>query len=160
MSGLARLACATSIVVLLGTTAQAQAPAPSYGAPVSLEQAMKLADAAQAEAKKNNWNMAIAIVDPSGLLVHFRRMDDTATASINIAMNKARSAAMFKRPTAAFNEAISKGNTYLLNLEGASLVPGGIPIVAGGKIVGAIGISGATGAQDTQAAQAAIDSMK
>ena len=153
-------ACAA---LLLGFTvgAAAQAPMP-YGAPVSLDMAKKAAAAAQAEARKNGWFMAIAVTEPSGDLVYFEKMDNTQFGSINIALGKARTAAKFKRPSKVFQDLIAKGDnfTYLLGLEGAMPVQGGLPIVVDGKIVGAIGLSGGTGDQDSQCAQAGIDALK
>ncbi len=106
--------------------------------------------------------MAIAVTDTAGQLVYFERMDNTQTGSINIAIGKARSAAQFRRPTKVFQDLIAKGSefTYLLGLEGASVVQGGIPIVIDGRIVGAIGVSGATGAQDVQVAEAGLAGLK
>jgi uncharacterized protein GlcG (DUF336 family) len=144
----------------LGAGAQ-QGPMP-YGAPVSLEMAKKAAAGAAAEARKNGWFMAIAVTEPSGDLVYFEKMDNTQIGSINIAMGKARTAAKFKRPSKVFQDLIAKGDnfTYLLGLEGAMPVQGGLPIVVDGKIVGAIGISGATGDQDSQCAVAGLESLK
>lgn len=155
--------CLFGAALLLGSAAQAQQPSapPQYGDPISLEQAKAVADAAEAEAKKNNWTMAIAIVTPTGDLAHFRRMDNTQYASTAIAMHKAKAAATFKRPTKAFEERIGAGGIGLtaLTLDGVIASEGGIPILAGGKIVGAIGVSGATGAQDGQTAQAGVNAL-
>ena len=138
-----------------------QLPLP-YGAPISLEMAKKAATAAAAEARKNGWFMAIAVTEPSGDLVYFEKMDNTQFGSINIALGKARTAAKFKRPSKVFQDLLAKGDnfTYLLGLEGAMPVQGGLPIVMDGRIVGAIGISGATGDQDSQCAQAGLDVLK
>lgn len=163
MRQLATLACATSAAILLTTAAFAQTPAPAahagplpYGMSISVDQAKKIASGAIAEAKKNNWYMAIAIVDTSGQLVYFEKMDNTQSGSVNVSLGKARSAAMFRRPTSAFFEGLKAGNTYLLALEGANPVPGGFPIVMDGKIVGGIGASGGTGAQDSQVVEAGL----
>lgn len=139
--------------------AMAQQP---YGMNVSVDVAKKAAAGALAEARKNNWFMAVAVTDTAGQLVYFERMDNTQTGSINIAIGKARSASQFRRPTKVFQDLIAKGSefTYLLGLEGASVVQGGIPIVLDGKIVGAIGVSGGTGAQDVQCAEAGIAALK
>lgn len=145
-------------VFALGVSAQ-QGP-PSYGAPISLEAAKKAAAAAEAEARKNNWRMVIAIVDPAGQLVYFQKMDDTQVGSINVALGKARSAALFRVPTKVFNDRLSKGATYLLALEGASPVPGGFPIVMDGKIVGGMGASGGSGEQDSQVVEAGLAALK
>ena len=151
---------AVGATVALAATAWAQqGPAP-LGAPITLDQAKKAIAAAEAEAKKNNWNMAIAIVEPSGALVYYIKMDGTQYGSINVAMDKATSAALYRRPTSAFNDALKGGNTYVMQLRGANAVPGGLPLVVGGKLVGAIGVSGATGEQDTQVSQAAVNALK
>jgi uncharacterized protein GlcG (DUF336 family) len=141
----------------LGAMAQAQ-----YGAPISLDNARKAAAAAAAEARKNNWQMGIAVVDPSGELIYFERMDGTQVGSIKIAIRKAETAARFKRPSKVFQDLLAKGDnfTYLLGLEGAMPVQGGLPIVMDGKIVGAIGVSGATGDQDSQCATAGLEALK
>jgi glc operon protein GlcG len=133
-----------------------------YGPPITLEAAKKVAQPAIAEARKNNWTMAVAIVDSSGELVYFERMDNTQLGSINTAINKARSAARFKRPTKAFQDMIASGGEGLraLGLDGAMVVEGGIPLVMDGKIIGAIGASGGTSAQDGQCAKAAADTVK
>ncbi len=139
----------------------AQAPM-SYGSPISIELARKAAAPALAEARKNNWTMAVAIVDPAGDLVYFERMDDVQAGSTQVAVSKARSAARFKRPTKAFQDALAAGGEGLriLALEGAMPVEGGLPLVVGGKIVGAIGLSGGTSQQDGQCAQAGANAIK
>jgi len=139
----------------------AQMPNP-YGAPISLENAKKAAAPALAEAEKNHWNMAVAIVDPSGNLVYYEKMDNTQLGSANVAIDKARSAALYKRPTKAMQDALAAGGEALriLRLEGAVPVEGGIPLVMDGKIVGAIGVSGAASAQDAQCAKAGADAIK
>jgi uncharacterized protein GlcG (DUF336 family) len=139
----------------------AQAPTP-YGAPISLENAKKAAAPALAEAVKNHWNMAVAVVDPSGNLVYYEKMDDTQFGSANVAIDKARSAALFKRPTKVLQDALAAGGEglRLLKIQGAVPVEGGIPLVMDGKIVGAIGVSGGSSAQDGQCAKAGADAMK
>jgi uncharacterized protein GlcG (DUF336 family) len=133
-----------------------------YGAPITLENAKKSAAAALAEARKNNWTMALAIVDPSGTLVYYEKLDNTQIGSAQVAINKARSSALFKRPTKSFQDLVSKGGDGMryLGLEGAVPLEGGIPIVMDGKIVGAIGMSGGTSAQDAQCAQIGADALK
>jgi uncharacterized protein GlcG (DUF336 family) len=133
-----------------------------YGPPITLESARKIAQPAIAEARKNGWTMAVAIVDPAGDLVYFERMDNTQLGSVNTAIAKARSATRFKRPTKAFQDMVASGGEGLraLGLDGAIVVEGGIPLVIDGKIVGAIGTSGGTSAQDGQCAKAAADLVK
>ena len=149
------------LFALCASSALAQMPNP-YGAPISLENAKKAAAAAAAEARKNNWNMAIAITDIAGDLVYLEKMDSTQTGSVKVATGKARSAALFKRPTKAFQDAVASGGGGLriLALEGGVPLDGGLPIVMDGKIVGAIGVSGATGEQDALCAKAGVDTLK
>jgi glc operon protein GlcG len=150
-------------------TAQAPAPAPipdampfdiPYGTPIALEQAKKVGDAAMAEAKKRNWKMAIAVVDTNGDLVYFQKLDGTQVASVKISQGKARAAATFRRPTKAFFDAVESGHPYVMSLEGVVASEGGIPLVEGGKLIGAIGVSGGTGAQDGVVSKAGADTVK
>ena len=143
------------------TLAMAQMAIP-YGLSVSVEDAKKAAAPAMAEARKNNWLMAVAIVDTSGNLVYYEKMDGTQLASANIAVEKARSAAQFKRPTKLLQDQVAAGGDGLriLGLPGAVPVEGGIPLVAGGKIIGAIGVSGGTSSQDGQCAAAGAAVIK
>lgn len=129
-----------------------------YGAPIELDTAKKIAAAASAEARKAGFLMAIAIADAAGDLVYFEKMDGTQTASVRVAEAKARSAALYKRPTKVFQDIVAGGGDGLriLGLEGAVPVEGGLPIVVGGRIVGAIGASGGTAAQDGQVAKAGL----
>ncbi|HJP68180.1 MAG TPA: heme-binding protein [Sphingomicrobium sp.] len=139
------------------------APSPQYGQPgVNLDQATKAVEAAVAEAKKNGWLMAVAVVSNSGSLVHFSRMDGTAFGSIRVAQEKAKAAATFQRPTKSFEDRVSAGGAglVLLTVPGVIASSGGIPLMRDGKIIGAIGCSGATSAQDTQACQAGADTIK
>ncbi len=133
-----------------------------YGPPVSVETAKKAAAAALTETRKNNWNMAVAVVDPSGNLIYYEKMDDTQLASAKISINKARSAALFKRPTKAFQDALAGGGIGLrvLGLEGAVPVEGGVPLIVEGKIIGAIGMSGDTSEHDAQCARAGADALQ
>jgi glc operon protein GlcG len=152
----------TLTILLCISAARAQQMPNPYGAPISLENAKKAAAAAIAEARKNNWTMALAIVDPNGTLVYYEKLDNTQIGSAQVAINKARSSAIFKRPTKAFEDALAKGGDGLrtLGLEGAVPLEGGVPIVMDGKIVGAIGMSGGTSAQDAQCAQIGADALK
>ncbi|HEY7188717.1 MAG TPA: heme-binding protein [Vicinamibacterales bacterium] len=143
-------------------TAPAQAPPPMYGNPITADQAKPIAAAAIAAAKKNQWMMAVAIVDPWGELVYFERMDNTQVGSVNIAQEKARSAARFRRPTKAFQDALAAGGEgwRILSLSGAVAVEGGVPLIMGGRIVGAIGASGGTSQQDGATAAAGAAALK
>jgi len=151
----------TLMFVLCTSSAFAQMPNP-YGAPISVDNAKKAAAAAVAEARKNNWTMAVAVIDPGGTLVYFEKMDGTQTGSVNVALGKARSAALYKRPTKVWQDIVGGGGAGLriLGLEGAVPIEGGIPLVIDGKIVGAIGLSGGSGQQDGQCAIAGVDAVK
>jgi len=147
--------------------ALAQQPAASlylipYGPPVSVDTARKAAAAALTEARKNNWYMAVAVVDPSGDLVYYEKMDNTQLGSAKVSINKARSAALFKRPTKAFQDAVAGGGAGLrvLGLEGAVPVEGGLPLIVDGKIIGAIGLSGDLSEHDAQCAKAGADAVQ
>ena len=133
-----------------------------YGAPITLENAKKAAAPALAEARTQGWTMAVAIVDPGGTLVYYEKMDDTQMGSARVAIAKARSAALFKRPTKEFQETLTKGADGLrvLRIEGAVPVEGGVPLVIDGKIAGAIGLSGGTSAQDGQCARVGADALR
>jgi uncharacterized protein GlcG (DUF336 family) len=137
-------------------------PPPAYGAPITLEQAKKVMAGAEAEAKKNNWGMAIIILDTGGHAVMMQRLDGTQLGSIDVAKDKAWSAVAFRRPTKAFEDAVSQGgaNLRLLRVTGASPIEGGIPLMADGKIIGSIGVSGGTAPQDGQVAKAGVDALK
>jgi|SRR4051794_28939892 len=138
-----------------------QMPIP-YGLPITLDAAKKVAPIALAEARKNSWTMAVAVVDAGGDLVYFERMDNTQLGSVDMAIAKARSAARYKRTTKTFQDTLAAGGDGLrtLGLIGAVPVEGGFPLVMDGKIVGAIGVSGGTSAQDAQCAKVAADAMK
>jgi len=161
------LAGAICTLIALGSTALAQQPAsppppPSYGPPVTTEQAKKAVAAAAAEAKARPYLLVFAVVDPSGSLVYFEKMDGAIYASNEIAIGKARTAAMFKRPTLAFFEQMEGGHSYVATLSpGLVASGGGLPLVVDGKIVGAIGVSGSpTGVIDQTVAQAGVDALK
>ena len=133
----------------------------SYGPSIGLEDAKKAAAAAMAEVRKNNWTMAVAVVDAHGDLVYYEKMDDTPLGSTVVCQEKARSAARFKRATKAFQDMLAAGGegVRVLRIKGAVPVEGGLPIMVGGKVVGAIGLSGGTSAQDGQCAQAGVNAV-
>jgi uncharacterized protein GlcG (DUF336 family) len=147
---------------LVPATAAAQGQPNMYGPTITADQAKTVAAAAVAEARKNQWTMAIAIVDPAGDLVYFEKMDNTQVGSVDVAMAKARASARFKRPTRAFQDALAAGGEgwRILSLEGAVAVEGGLPLMAGGKIVGAIGASGGSAQQDGVTAAAGAATLK
>ena len=166
-----RTLIAAAASVLLAATAQAEMAAPTpapaaappaqYGQPgVNLEQATKAVEAAVAEAKKNGLLMAVAVVSNSGFLVHFSKMDQTQFASVQIAMDKAKAAATFRRPTKVFEDRANGGSPSVLSLHGVVASEGGIPLMRDGKIIGAIGCSGGTSQQDGQACKAGVDTIK
>jgi uncharacterized protein GlcG (DUF336 family) len=148
------------LLIVLGQDALAQMP--NYGLSINLETAKKIATSAIAEARKNNWTMAVAITDTGGSLVYFEKMDGTQTGSVRVAIGKSRSAVLFKRPTKVFQDVVAAGGEgvrYLV-LEGAVPIEGGLPLLMDGKIVGAIGVSGGTSQQDGVAAKAGADTLK
>jgi uncharacterized protein GlcG (DUF336 family) len=145
-------------LVLTGPRAYAQLPN-AYGPSIGVETARKVAAAAAAESRKNGWTVAVSIVDTAGDLVYFERADNTQAGSVNVSQDKARSAARFKRPTKAFEDALTGGRQAILSLPGAIPLEGGIPLLIDGKIVGAIGVSGATSQQDGVCAQAGADTL-
>ena len=155
-----RLWLGPALLLMLTVSGVAQAQAPAYGNAVTLDMAKKIMAAAEAEAKKNNWPVVIAIVDTHGLLVMLQRMDNTQTASVEIAIGKARTAAIWKRPSKAFEDAIAGGRVALLGVPNATPIDGGLPLMQDGKIIGAIGVSGVNSPQDAQVAKAGVDSVR
>lgn len=132
-----------------------------YGAPVSLERADAVLTAALAESKARNWKMNCAVVDSGASLVSFKRMDGAQLASIDISLHKARTAAKYRRETKAFESGVQEGGmTYLLTLDDVIASRGGILLIDGGKIAGAIGCSGGTGSQDEVVAKAGVAAFK
>jgi len=126
---------------------------------LTLEAAKKIAVAAEAEARKNNWNVVIAVVDDGGHLVYLQRIDGTQTGSIDVAIGKARTSAAFKRPTKVFDE-LAKTRPSITSISPtAVLLEGGVPVVVGGQVVGAVGVSGVTSQQDAQIAEAGIAAL-
>jgi glc operon protein GlcG len=153
--------------LVFGTALHAQQPAPpplpDYGPNLTLEQAMKAANAALAESKKLKVLEGIAVVDTAGRLVYFLKMDNARAIAVELAQDKARTAAMFKVPSSAYEHRVASGGAGIaaLSLHGVIAASGGIPIVVGGKIIGAIGVGGGpNGGIDAQAAQAGVDALK
>jgi glc operon protein GlcG len=142
----------------VASIAHAQTP-PDYGSPITGRQAKVAAAAAVEVMRANNWNMAVAVVDPSGNLVYFEKIDATQHASVEIAMRKAKSAAAFKRPTKVFSDGIAN-NPGLATLPGVVASEGGVPIIVGGQLIGAIGCSGGTAQQDGTACTAGAAAVK
>src|SRR5262245_61687049 len=135
----ARTSDCTISTIMLGTTRY-----------ITLEAAKKMMAAAEAEALKNSWRMAISIVDEAGNLILFEKLDDTQPGSIAVANSKARTAANFKRPTKALEDMVTAGRTPFLAIEGLLPLQGGVPVTAEGRVIGAVGVSGGTAAQDEQ----------
>ena len=157
------VAAAAAVLLLSPVVLQAQTaapapppPAPPYGLSIGSEAAKKALAAAEAEAKKNNWAVAIAVVDTGGKLVGFSRLDNVQNASVDIAIGKAVTANNFKRPTKALQDGIAQGGANLRLLAVKDVLPleGGVPIVVDGKVIGAVGVSGAAADQDGQCAVA------
>ena len=127
---------------------------------ITLDGAKAILAAAEAEAVKNKWTVAIAVVDESGNLIAFHRIDDTQVGSIDIALGKARTAARMKRPTKALEDAVAGGRTVMLAIEGIMPLEGGVPVMLDGRVIGAVGVSGVTSQQDAQVAQAGAAALK
>jgi uncharacterized protein GlcG (DUF336 family) len=169
------VACIAQLLVS-APLAVAQSPAPAnpldavpdkmpfdvpYGAPITLDRAQALISAAVAEAKKRDWKMNVAVVDSGGNLVAFQRMDGAQLASIAISEHKARAALKYRRETKALENGIQQANfLYLMTLDDVVASRGGIPLIEGGKMIGAIGCSGGTGSQDEVTCKTAVGTMK
>ncbi len=156
--GINKLVGALALAVF-AVSAAAQEQRPGYGPAVNVAQAKKIAAGVVAECAANKWNVAVAVVDTHGLLIYFERMEDTQTASSKIAIMKAKAAATYRRPTRAFVDAIAKTGPATLSLPGVVASPGGVPLFVGGKVIGAVGVSGVTGDQDEQCAKAGVAGM-
>jgi glc operon protein GlcG len=150
----AMVAMLVSVMVLFALNASAQLADKKT---LTLDAAKKIALAAEAEAKKNSWNVVIAIVDEGGHLIYLQRIDGTQTGSIDVAIKKAQTAMAFKRPTKVFEDAVAGGRQVILALPGALPIEGGVPITVGGQIIGAIGVSGVKSTEDGQIAKAGAD---
>ena len=147
-------------LAVFSIAAAAQDRRPDYGTAINAAAAKKIAAGVLAECQKNQWNVAVAIVDNHGFLVYFERMDNTQTASMDIAVGKARAAATYRRPTRAFADVINKGGPATATLPGVFASPGGLPIMMDGKVIGGVGVSGATGDQDEQCSKAGLGGGK
>ncbi|MFZ0765735.1 GlcG/HbpS family heme-binding protein [Bradyrhizobium sp.] len=176
MRSMISLALAACAVVAISSQALAQTPPPAtapaavpekmpfdipYGMSIGLEQAKQLVAAAEAEAKKHNWKMNIAVVDTNGEPVLFERMEGAQIASGSISIGKARTAARFRRETRLFFNAYESGHTYAATLDPTlTASPGGFPLVENGKLIGAIGCSGGTGDQDAVTCKVGAELVK
>jgi len=160
------------LLACLALAASAQQPSPldvvpdkmpndiPYGAPIALDHAQAAINAALAESRKRGWKLNVAVVDSGGNLVAFARQDGAQLASIAISEHKARAAATFRRETKAIEAGIQAGNNYLITLDGVIGSRGGIPLLEGGKLIGAIGCSGGTGSQDEVVCKAGAATVK
>src|SRR5688572_813721 len=150
MAMLKRFAQVLCILSSTGLAAQAaEPPRPEYGPDILVEAAKKIAAGVIAECQANKWNVAVAVVNTHGSLVYYERMNNTQSASARIAVDKASAAAMYRRPTRAFVDAIAKTGPAVMTLPGVVASPGGVPIMSkDGKVIGAVGVSGVTGDQD------------
>jgi glc operon protein GlcG len=146
-------------ILAVASVSYAQDRRPSYGNTINTATAKKIAAATIAECQKNSWNIAVAVVDTHGDLLYFERMEDTQYASNTIAIAKAKAAATYRRPTRAFADVINKGGPATATLPGVVASPGGNPVMADGRVIGAVGVSGVTGDQDEQCALAGIKGM-
>jgi glc operon protein GlcG len=181
MHTIAAIALAACAIAALTSPGLAQAPAPAtapaqpaaggtpdvmpfdipYGVSIGLERAKQVMAAAEAEAKRKNWKMNIAVVDTNGELVHFSRMEGAQIASVNVSIGKARTSARFRRESRVFYNAFETGHGYVATLDSTLVAsPGGFPLVEGGKLIGAIGCSGGTGDQDAAICKVGADAVK
>jgi len=183
MRSIVSMALAACAIAVMGSSAFAQTPAPApatppappsaggtpdampfdipYGLSIGLERAKQVMAAAEAEAKKRNWKMNIAVVDTNGELVHFSRMEGAQIASGTISVGKARTAARFRRESRLFYNAFETGHPYVSTLDPTLVAsPGGFPLVEGGKLIGAVGCSGGTGDQDAVICKAGAEVVK
>jgi uncharacterized protein GlcG (DUF336 family) len=162
LSTLAALCLATAAAATQAPAPPPPAPQPQprYGEPVTLNQARRIAGAAEAEARRRGFSMAFAIVDPSGGLVLFHKMDGTQNGSVEVAVQKARTSALFRRPTRAFSDSVAAGRTAVLSLPNVVAIEGGLPIMIGGRVAGAIGVSGGSSEQDGEIAAAGLVALR
>jgi glc operon protein GlcG len=147
---------------VVGISASVFAQIPQYGTSINLEMAKKVVAAAEVEARKNNWPMAIAVVDNAGMLVAYARMDNTQSGSVQVSIDKAVSSAMFRRSTKVFQDVLAGGGagTRVLGLRNANPVEGGLVLMQDGKVIGGVGVSGANADQDGIVAKAGVDAVK
>ena len=181
MRSIVSMTLAACAVALVSSPTLAQAPAPAtppalpaaggtpdampfdipYGVSIGLEKAKQVMAAAEAEAKKRNWKMNIAVVDTNGELVHFSRMEGAQIASGPISVGKARTSARFRRESRTFYNAFETGHPYVATLDPTLVAsPGGFPLVEGGKLIGAVGCSGGTGDQDAAICKVGAEVVK
>jgi len=159
LENVTRIVAGIAIFALGATLAVAQAPVrPPYGTAISLEAARKVGDAAMAEAKKKGWNVTVAIVDNHGMLIWYQMQDDTQTSAAQLAIEKARTAATLRRPSKELEDIVAAGRVSVMGLGLA--IEGGLPILVGGKVIGAVGVSGMAAPQDGEIARAGLEALK
>ena len=154
------IACASGAAAQTPAASPPVAPRPSVGAPLKLSQAQVVAAAALAEAQRQGFTMAVAVVEPDGSLVAFNRLDGTQYASIAVAQDKARSAALYRQTTLSFSEAVAGGRVQVLSLRDAVAIEGGVPLVLNGKLIGAVGVSGGSSKEDGVVAAAGAAALR
>ena len=159
MTTLTKVFLSLALLVPLMVSATASAQLMDKKA-LTLAAAKKIAAAAEAEAMKNNWRVVIAIVDDGGHLVYLQRIDETQTGSIDVAIQKARGAVAYKRPTKVFEDAVAGGRNVVMTLPHSMPIEGGLPLVVDGKVIGGIGVSGVTAQQDGIVAKAGADALQ
>ena len=156
------LACALAVWSVPALAQQTEASGlPPYGPPITLDQAKRVMAAAELQAVENSWQVAITILDSGGNMVMFHKIDNAQLSAVSVSEGKARTALQFKRPSRDLDDAIARGGAgnRLLALKDITPLEGGMPIVLDGRIVGAIGVSGAVSAQDAQIAKAGADAL-
>ena len=147
------------VLSFAGFVQAGEAPRPEYGPDITIEQAKKIAAATLAECAANKWNVAVAVVNTHGSLVYYERMNNTQSASAQIAVDKAKVGAMYRRTTRVFADTIAKAGPAVMTLPGVVASPGGMPIFSGGRVIGGVGVSGVTGDQDEQCAMSGLKAM-
>lgn len=160
MSGAVRAQLPPASEAITQPVADAQAGYTPYGAPITLADADKLVASALREAKSHDWKLACAVVEPTGELVAYQKMDDTQYGSVETSIAKAKASALYRRPTKAFADAVKAGTIGVLGLPGAIAIEGGFPIIHGGKLIGGLGCSGAASNQDATAVYKALEDFK
>jgi glc operon protein GlcG len=146
-------------LVTLQTRAAEEKPRPDYGPDITIDIAKQIASRAVTECQLNQWKVAVAIVNTHGSLVYYERMDNTQSASARVAVDKASTAAMYRRTTREFASIMAKDGPAVMTLPGVIASPGGIPIMREGKVIGGIGVSGVNGNQDEQCAKAGLSGL-
>lgn len=154
-----RMLVAAAAILLFATPSAARAQLADAKI-ITLQAAKTILSSAEAEARKNGWNVSIAVVDAHGELLAFERMDEAPLTTVAISQGKALTAARFRRPTRAIDSSVTAGRVQMMAFPGVMPVEGGVPVVVNGKYIGGVGASGATAAQDAQVAKAGVDALR